>query len=257
MCFDSKAIPPDLPDGEGIGGGGNGKELTLTASDGNQFAAFEAVADNSKGAQILIYPDIRGLHQFYKELALRFADAGYTALAMDYFGRTAGLTSRDDSFDWQPNVNAMTWENFTKDVKASVSHLHTLAPEPQPIFTVGFCMGGALSLYSSMDEALGLKGVIGFYTGMRRTWDESKGPLPDAGVHAKIPVLGLYGGADQGIPPNVIQTLDENLDKAGVTHALHIYEGAPHSFFDRTFAQWKEACDDAWRRIFAFVEGNK
>src|SRR6185436_18037077 len=100
MCYDSKAYPPELPEGEGIGGGGSGEDLTLTAADGNHCMAFLAQADSSKGAQILIYPDIRGLHQFYKDLALRFADAGYTALAMDYFGRSAPSPARDDSFDW-------------------------------------------------------------------------------------------------------------------------------------------------------------
>ncbi len=253
MCYDSKAHPPELPAGEGTGGGGSGQDITLTASDGNRFMAFLAQADQSKGAQILIYPDIRGLHQFYKELALRFAEAGYTALAMDYFGRSAGLTARDESFDWQPNVGAMTWPTFTSDVRASVAHLRSLSA--QPIFTVGFCMGGGLCLYSAMED-LGLKGVIAFYAGMRRAWGEH-GALPDAGVRVKIPVLGLFGGGDQGIPVEQVQALDANLDQAGVSHSIHIYDGAPHSFFDRMYAQWKEACDDAWKRIFEFVEGYK
>jgi len=257
MCYDSKAHPPELPEGEGIGGGGSGEEITLTASDGNRFMAFAAHADQPKGAQILIYPDIRGLHPFYKELALRFADAGYTALAIDYFGRTAGLTARDDSFDWQTHVPQMTLPTFFNDVRAGVTHLRSLAPEPQPIFTVGFCMGGALCLYSSMHADLGLKGVIAFYAGMKRVWDETKGPLPDAAVHAKIPVLGLFGGGDAGISAEMVQALDGNLEQAGVSHSILIYDGAPHSFFDRTYAQWKEACDDAWRRIFEFVEGEK
>ena len=253
MCYDSNAHPPELPDG--IGGGGIGQDITLTASDGNQFAAFLARADPSKGAQILIYPDVRGLHQFYKELALRFADAGMTTLAMDYFGRSAGLTARDDSFEFMPHVGQMSWPTFTNDVRASVAHLRSLSPEPQPIFTVGFCMGGGLSLYSSMED-LGLAGVIGFYAGMKRVWGE-KVALPDAAIHAKIPVLGLFGGADQSIPVEQVQALDAALDKTGVTHSIHIYGGAPHSFFDRSYAQWKDACDDAWRRMFGFIEEGK
>jgi len=253
MCYDSNAHPPELPDG--VGGGGVGEEITLTAADGSQFAAFVAQADQSKGAQILIYPDVRGLHQFYKELAMRFAEAGYTALAMDYFGRSAGLTGRDDSFEYMPHVGRMTGPTFFNDVRAAVAHLRSLSPEPQPIFTVGFCMGGGLSLYSGMETDLGLTGVVGFYAGMRRVWGERA--LPEAAIHCKIPVLGLFGGADPGIPNEQVQKLDEILDQTGVSHAIHIYDGAPHSFFDRRYAEWKEACDDAWGKIFKFIEVHK
>ena len=134
--------------------------------------------------------------------------------------------------------------------------MHTLTPEPRPIFTVGFCMGGGLCMYSSAAD-LGLTGVIGFYAGMRRAWDESKGPLPDAGRHAKIPVLGLFGGNDPGIPNEQVQALDERLDESGVAHAIHSYAGAPHSFFDRKFAEYKNECDDAWKKVFEFIEKHK
>jgi len=255
MCYDNDARPPEPP-GFGGGGGSLGEDVTLTAADGNRFMAYAAHAAQSQGAQILIYPDVRGLHQFYKELALRFADAGLTALAMDYFGRTAGLTARDDAFEFMPHVEKITFPTFSADVKAAVAHLRSLSATPQPIFTVGFCMGGGLSLYSSMED-WGLAGVIGFYAGMRRAWDSQNGALPDAAIHSRIPVLGLFGGADQGIPKEQVQALDENLDKAGVSHAIHIYPDAPHSFFDRRYAEWKDACDDAWSRIFKFVEAHK
>ena len=255
MCYDNDARPPEPP-GIGGGGGGLGEDLTLTAADGNQFMAFVAHADRPQGAQVLTYPDIRGLHQFYKELALRFAEAGFTALAMDYFGRSAGLTGRDDAFDFQPHVAQMTLSTFFTDVRASVSHLRSLAPKSEPIFTVGFCMGGALSLYSSTED-LGLTGVIAFYAGMRRVWDEQKGALPEAMLQGRVPVLGLFGGADPAIPTEQVQALDDILDQTGVSHAIHIYAGAPHSFFDRRYAEWKAACDDAWSKIFQFIETHK
>ena len=97
MCYDDNARVP-LPPGETRPA--TGQDLVLTAADGNRFNAYLACPNPPSGAQIIIYPDIRGLHQFYKELALRFAEAGVAAIAMDYFGRTAGLTGRDESFEF-------------------------------------------------------------------------------------------------------------------------------------------------------------
>ena len=62
------------------------------------------------------------------------------------------------------------------------------------------------------------------------------------------PLLGLYGGADEGIPPEHIEAFEQGLAKAGVDHEIVIYPGAPHSFFDRRFEEHADACGDAWRR---------
>jgi len=70
MCYDDQSRPPLPP---GTGGGSNGDDMILTAADGNRFNAYLARPGQPSGAQILIYPDVRGLHQFYRELALRFA----------------------------------------------------------------------------------------------------------------------------------------------------------------------------------------
>src|SRR5215831_115662 len=119
MCYDDNARPP-LPPGES--GNADGEDIILTAADGNSFAAFVAHPAHPKAAQVLIYPDVRGLHQFYKELALRFAEVGITALALDYFGRTAGLTSRDEPFDYMPHVQQLQLSSFSKDVNAALNY---------------------------------------------------------------------------------------------------------------------------------------
>src|SRR5436309_9831387 len=73
MCYDDNARPP-LPPSEA--GAAHGEDIVLEAADGNRFAAYAAQPGKPTGAQILIFPDVRGLHQFYKELALRFAEIG-------------------------------------------------------------------------------------------------------------------------------------------------------------------------------------
>ena len=82
-------------------------------------------------------------------------------------------------------------------------------------------------------------------------WGDNS-PIRRAGeMHG--PVLGLFGGADEGIPPDQVEAFDHNLAEAGVEHEIVTYPGAPHSFFDRRYEEHAEACADAWRRILAFL----
>lgn len=251
MCYDSQARPPVPPI---AGGAASGEDITLKAADGNQFGAYIARSGNSDGASILIYPDVRGLHQFYKELALRFAEIGHTALAIDYFGRTAGTAKRDDSFEYRPHVEKMTLPTFYADVRAGLEYLRR--PAPAKVFVVGFCMGGTLTLLSATED-FGFGGVVPFYSGFTRVFPGARGTALAVADMVRYPVLGLYGGADPGIPEADVHKLDEALDKAGVPHDLVIYPGAPHSFFDRRQTDFADASADAWRRIIDFIGQHK
>ncbi|GCE16277.1 dienelactone hydrolase family protein [Dictyobacter kobayashii] len=248
MCYDDNARPP-VPPVEG--GSAHGEDIVLTAADGNRFAAYVAYPDKPLGAQVVIYPDVRGLHQFYKELALRFAETGIQAIAIDYFGRTAGLTSRDDSFEFWPHVQQLQLASFFSDVKAAQDYLHTSQGGKQPTFAVGFCMGGTLSLLSGTQD-LGYAGLVGFYAGLSRNFGGNGTALERAG-EIKYPVLGLFGGADQGIPADQVEALEQKLEETGVEHEIITYPGAPHSFFDRRSTEFADASTDAWNRILRFI----
>ena len=67
------------------------------------------------------------------------------------------------------------------------------------------------------------------------------------------PVLGLYGGADQGIPQEQVEAFERGLSEARVQYEIVTYPGAPHSFFDRRYEEHADACADAWRRVLAFL----
>ncbi|MEA2576376.1 MAG: carboxymethylenebutenolidase [Chloroflexia bacterium] len=249
MCYDDKARPPIPP---ATGGQAQTQDLVLTAADGNNFAAFLAEPSDPSGRQIVIYPDVRGLHGFYKDLAVRFAETGVRALAIDYFGRTAGLTARDDSFEFMPHVQQMTVPAFFQDVRAALDYIGQGDGADRSTFIVGFCMGGSLVLLSATQD-FNLAGGIAFYAGMTRDF----GGYGTALQHAdkvKYPVLGLFGGADPGIPPEQLEQLDAKLDEASVPHEIVTYAGAPHSFFDRKATEYAEASADAWRRMLTFIE---
>src|SRR6476620_4590782 len=97
MCFDLDSAPP-IP--VIAGAAVSHDDLTLSAADGNTFAAFLATPDETAATGVVILPDVRGLYRFYEELALRFAERGHAALAFDYFGRSAGTAKRDDDFEY-------------------------------------------------------------------------------------------------------------------------------------------------------------
>ena len=189
MCFDLDSRPPIAP----IAGGALDHEhLTLAAEDGTTFAAFRARANAPTGAGIIILPDVRGLHPYFEELALRFAEAGVDAIAIDYFARTAGAERRDEGFQYMPHVGQMTWEGTLADIHAAAAALRE-GGRVVALFAVGFCMGGRLAfLTPTMD--LGMSGAIGFYgwpTGAR-----SSSPAPvDVTAEMRAPILGIFGGA--------------------------------------------------------------
>ena len=251
MCYSDTDRPP-FPPGGAASGRATGQDVVLTAGDGTRFAAYEALPDKLPSAQVLIYPDIRGLHPFYKDLALRLAEVGYAALAIDYFGRTAGVTPRGDDFQHQPHVEAMTLPGVLADTRAGLTHLRTGERASLPVFILGFCRGGTLSLYAATED-LGLAGIIPFYSGLARALDPARGTPVDVAPSIRVPVLGLYGGSDAGIPVEQVQALDAALDQSGVPHELVIYPGAPHSFFDRKAEQFAGESRDAWQRLLAFV----
>jgi carboxymethylenebutenolidase len=253
MCFDLDSRPPIAP----IAGGAlDSSYFTLEADDGNRFRAFRARAANPIGAGVVVLPDVRGLHPFYEELALRFAEHGIDALAIDYFGRTAGVSRRGDDFDHTRHVAQVTWAQATADIRAAVEQLR-LHDEwrVEALFTTGFCYGGRLAFLTAT-LGLELAGSIGFY-GVPLGKGRSDIPAPiDVVGEMKNPILGLFGGADPGIPPESIAAFEAALRMADVEHRLVAYEGAPHGFFDRKAADFADASRQAWEEALTFVRGH-
>jgi carboxymethylenebutenolidase len=253
MCFDLDARPPAPPI---FGAAASSSDLVLQAADGTRFAAFAARAGTPGGAGIVILPDVRGLHQFYKDLAVRFAEAGVESVAIDYFGRTAGLTARDESFEYMPHVRQTTRPQIAADVAAAVAYLRSSAGgAPRSIFTVGFCFGGDAS-WTQAANGHGLAGAIGFYGSPTVSRGDGVPSVMARVSEFACPILGLFGGADPGIPASDVQAFDDALTRAGMPHELHTYEGAPHSFFDRRATDYAAASEDAWRRMLGFIAAN-
>jgi carboxymethylenebutenolidase len=247
VCYDRDSLPP-IP---AISGASvSHDELVLESRDGNRLAAFAATPDEPGGVGVVILPDVRGLYRFYEELALRFAERGHAAIAIDYFGRTAGVSKRDDEFEYRPHVEQTTPEGVQADTAAGVAWLREAGS--LSIFTVGFCFGGRHSWLAAAGGH-SLAGAIGFYGRPGPGADGTPGPTQRVG-EMDAPILGLMGGADAGIPVEQVRVFEDALADAGVEHEIEVYDGAPHSFFDRKHEDFAEASADAWARVLGFIE---
>ena len=242
MCFDNDSRPPLPP----IRGSAlDARELTLTSRDGTRFAAYAASADAPSGAGIVIIPDVRGLHPYYEELVLRFAEAGVHAIAVDLYARTAGGEKRGDGFEYEPHVLQLDPDAVNDDVAAAATDLrdkrraalhHRLLPrrpgQPPP--------GRDRTGLSRRDRPVPVAG--------------RPAPLRAAGARRRGAAIRLPGARHlrrcrRGHPGRAAEAFDRALEGAGVEHRTVVYEGAPHSFFDRKAADHADASAAAWDEI--------
>jgi carboxymethylenebutenolidase len=197
------------------------------------------------GTGVVVLPDVRGMHNFYKAMACRLAEAGVDALAIDYYGRTASMGDRGDDFDYQPHRETATPSGIGADVAAGLDFLRS--PDGggvSRLFTLGFCFGGSNSWRQSAQQP-GLTGAIGFYgrPELVREW------VP----RMTAPLLLLVAGRDF-TPMEDFREFDSDLSQAGVAHRMVVFPDCPHSFFDRSHEEFEDECRRAWQEVLDFID---
>jgi carboxymethylenebutenolidase len=245
MCHDHDSRPPAPPRSGEVAERGT---LTLTAADGTEFSAAYAAPAAPPRVGVVVLPDIRGLHPYYVALAERFAEAGLAAVAIDWFGRTAGVAetgTRGEDFDWQTHIPQTTPVGIDADITAGIEYLRSRTEPDLPVITVGFCFGGSHSWRQS-GGTLDLAGSAGFYG--------KPSVVGEAAAAARKPVVMIIAGADAATPVEDQRALADTMRAAGADVDAVVYDGAPHSFFDRAFGEWAEACQDAWQHVLALAD---
>ncbi|MBP0452591.1 dienelactone hydrolase family protein [Kitasatospora sp. RG8] len=254
MCYDADAAPPAFtPPTSAIA---EATALTLTAGDGTGFGAFLARPENPAGPAVLVLPDNRGLSGFYRQTAVRLAEQGHPALAIDYFGRTAGPDPEKRPREFGelpgllPHLLALTPDGLDADIRAGIDRLRE--DGAGEVVALGFCFGGRQAFRTAAPR-FGLAGAVGFY-GYPDTLNGAPGPTQLApGLTA--PVLALWGGADESIAPATVRAFEEALGAAGCPHRFVVYPHAPHNFFELGAAGHADAAADSWHRLLAFLAG--
>ena len=210
---------------------------------GGNTGGYLSIPETGSGPGVVVIQEWWGLVDHIKEVCDRFAAEGFVALAPDlYHGKST--KSPDEAGKL---MMALRIDEAEKDLSAAVEYLSTLdATTSEKSGVVGFCMGGALSLYTATKNP-NIGACVVFYGGHPKV----KPDLPN--LHA--PVLGIYGEKDRSVTPASVQELERQVKSLGKQIEVKIYPGADHAFFNDTRPEVynAEASADAWQRTIEFL----
>jgi carboxymethylenebutenolidase len=233
-------------------------------SGGTDMQIFTAApSGGGKKPAVIVIQEIFGVNDHMKDIANRFAEAGFYAAAPDLFHREGkNVVVPFDQMQQGSQIRGkMTNDDIVNDVKATVDYLKSNPDvDANNIGIVGFCFGGMVS-YLAAAKVPGIKAAAIFYGGGIL-------PRPDAPPDAprlldqtvdqiNVPMIGFWGDKDGGIPPENVKQIEQTLKSKGKTYESHLYEGAGHGFFcDQRGSYNEPAAKDAWPRTVDFFKKN-
>jgi carboxymethylenebutenolidase len=211
-------------------------------SNGHTTEGYLARPSSGSGPGVIVLQEWWGLVPHIEEIADRFAAEGFFALAPDlYHGETAKGPDQAGKL-----MMALNIDRTEKDLAGAIDYLRQQeGVTGQGVGTVGFCMGGALSLFAASKNPEVAACVV-FYGGHPNV----KPDLPALNA----PVLGIWAGKDGFVTPDVVAALERQLTALGKRHEFHTYANADHAFFNDTRPEVYDAAAarDAWKRTIEF-----
>lgn len=230
---------------------------TIETADGAMPAYFAKPTGVANPPVILVAMEVFGLHEYIKDVVRRLAKLGAFAVAPDYYFRLGDLAKISDIQALIPLVNSKPDAQLISDLDATVRWAKSQGGDTSRLGIVGFCRGGrTVWVYCATNP--NVKAGVAFYGSLvdpaaqKAIWPKSSIELAS---EMKAPVLGLYGGADQGIPPEQVETMKSALSAAGKTAEFKIYPGAPHGFHaDYRPSYTPDASKDAWKQMTSWFK---
>ena len=208
---------------------------------------------------ILVVQEIFGVHEHIKDVCRRFAKLGYVATAPELYYRQGDVSKMtDNKVIFAEVVNKVPDSQVMADLDATVAYGRRLGmAHASKLGVTGFCWGGRITwLYTAHNP--GVKAGVAWYG--RVLGDKNTNtPAHPIDVVDKInaPVLGLYGGADAGIPNDTVDKMRTALSAAGKKSTIHTYPDTPHAFHaDYRPSYRKQQADDGWRRATEWFKAN-
>jgi len=233
-------------------------EIKVPVSDGEMVAYRAQPAKGSNFPVVLVISEIFGVHEHIADICRRLAKLGYQAIAPELFARQGDprkISSIQEILDTivskAPDAQVMS------DLDACESWAKAHGGDVSRMAITGFCWGGRITwLYAAHNPRL--KAGVAWYG---RIDGEVSGNTPqyplDLAAQMKAPVLGLYGGQDQGIPLDDVEAMRAAIKKAGGKSEIHVYPDAPHAFHaDYRPSYRKDAAEDGWKHMQAWLKKN-
>ena len=233
-------------------------EIKVPVKDGAMVAYRAAPADAKRAPVVLVVSEIFGVHEHIADVCRRLAKQGYLAIAPELFVRYGDPRKIANIPDILTNIVARTPDaGVMADLDACVAWAAGNGGDSARLAITGFCWGGRITwLYAAHNP--GLKAGVAWYGRLDGEINERTPKYPlDLAAQIKAPVLGLYGGKDQGIPMDDVESMRDALQKGGSKSQIHVYPDAPHAFHaDYRPSYRKDAAEDGWKRLLAWLRQN-
>ncbi len=228
-------------------------DIKVPTSDGREMPAYVAApAARRRNATIIVVPEVFGMHEYQRDICRRLAKAGYTALSLDPFFRMGDLSKMPDVKEVVGNANKLQDSVMLADLDSLVA---TIEKHPKAnaakLGITGMCRGGrTVWMYSAHSKKI--KAGVSWFGGIQPVGGGTDTPITVA-PRLNAPVLGLYGGADAGIPNHMVAQMQNALETgtpASKASRFILYPNMPHAFHaDYRPSYRKEAADDGWQRM--------
>ncbi|MCW5749746.1 MAG: dienelactone hydrolase family protein [Alphaproteobacteria bacterium] len=233
-------------------------EILIPTSDGLMKAYWAMPATGSKFPTVLVVQEIFGVHEYIKDTCRRLAKAGYLAVAPDIFARQADMSKITDMQGAIAVAQRVPDAQVLADLDTTARFVDATGKgNMEKLAITGFCYGGRITwLYTAHQPKV--KAGIAWYGRLVGQKSDLQPVHPvDVAARMNAPVLGLYGGADQGIPLDTVEQMKKALSAAGKKHEFVVYPDAPHAFHaDYRPSFRKEPAEDGWRRLLAWLKAN-
>lgn len=232
--------------------------VKIPVKDG-EIPAYRAVPVTGENFPIvLVFQEIFGVHEHIQDVTRRFAQLGYLAIAPELFIRQGDVTKLSNIDEIRPIVAKVPDAQVLSDLDATVNWaVKSAKGNANKLGITGFCWGGRITwLYAAHNPKV--KAGVAWYGRLVGDATELQPKYPvDIASKLTVPILGLYGGKDTGIPLDTVEQMRDRLKESSSKSEIIVYPDAPHAFFADYRPSYREKdAKDGWKRLLAWFKEN-